>query len=239
MNLAITLRAAIGGMLAASALTLPASAGSLKDDYAPPVYKWSGLYIGGHAGLATGDTTGDANVIIFNVSTDYEVSGAIYGGYLGYNHQMGNLVVGIEGTLSGTSIKGDTTCLALLKCAREVDWMATLVGRLGYAMDRTMVYALAGVAWADVETKVTDNILGGGLLSLNGSETHTGFVIGFGIEHALSHNILARIEYNHIDFGSETHNLGVNLLGIPIPVTVPTQVNLEVDTIKIGIAVKF
>ena len=240
MNMSFALRAAVGGLLAATAFAAgPASAASLKDDYGPPVYKWSGLYVGGHAGLATGDTTGDANVVIFNVSTDYEVSGAIYGGFIGYNHQMGNLVLGIEGTLSGTSIKGDTTCLVLLKCAREVDWMATLVGRLGYAMDRTMVYALAGVAWADVETKVTDNILGGALISLNGSETHTGFVVGFGIEHALSHNILARIEYNHIDFGSETHNLGVSLLGFPIPVTVPSRVNLEVDTIKIGVAVKF
>lgn len=240
MKMSLASRISVAGLLAASALTaLPASAASLKDDYGPPVYKWSGLYIGGHAGLATGDTTGDADLVIFNVTTDYEISGAIYGGYIGYNYQAGNIVVGIEGTLSGASIKGDTTCLIALKCAREVDWMATLVGRLGYAMDKTMVYGVIGVAWADVETKVTDNILGGGLITLNGDKNHTGFVIGFGIEHALSHNVIARIEYNHIDFRSETHDLSVALFGVPIPVTIPTQVNLDVDTIKIGVAVKF
>ncbi|KAB2850137.1 MAG: porin family protein [Hyphomicrobiaceae bacterium] len=231
---------AFAGLVALSALLpMSASAASLKDDFAPPVYKWSGLYIGGHAGLATGDTTGNADLGFFSVSTDYEISGAIYGGYIGYNHQTGNLVLGIEGTLSGASIKGDTTCLIALKCAREVDWMATLVGRLGYAMDRTMVYGVIGVAWADVETKVTDNIFGGALLTLNGDKNHTGFVIGFGIEHALSHNIVARIEYNHIDFRSETHDLSITFFGVPVPATIPSRVDLDVDTIKIGVAVKF
>lgn len=62
---------------------------------------------------------------------------------------------------------------------------------------------------------------------------------GFGVEHALSRNVTARVEYNHIDLGTETHNLGLTVLGVPIPgVTIPTRVNMEMDTIKLGVSFK-
>jgi hypothetical protein len=40
-------------------------------------------------------------------------------------------------------------------------------------------------------------------------------------------------------FGRETHDLSVSLPGFPVPVTVTSRVDLDVNTIKVGVAVKF
>ncbi len=62
----------------------------------PPVYSWTGFYVGGHAGLATGNT--EAQVPGFDglADTDFSMDGGIYGGHVGYNYQAGAWVFGIE-----------------------------------------------------------------------------------------------------------------------------------------------
>ncbi|MBL8564127.1 MAG: porin family protein [Hyphomicrobiaceae bacterium] len=219
-----------------AAATAPASAGdlfgrgaagSIKDDYYdPPKFSWTGFYIGAHAGLAVGDTQGGENLgPIF--ATDFEMNGAMYGAHVGYNYQMNNLVVGIEGTFDGTEIDGNTTCVFVLNCQREVNWVATIVGRLGYAMDRSMIYGFGGVSFADVDTTVSI----AGVPILSGGETHTGWVAGIGFSYAISNNVIARIEYAHMDFGSESHNL--------LPAGIPDDVSADIDTIRLGVSFKF
>jgi len=204
---------------------------------AAPIYNWTGFYIGAHGGIANGNTTGAANIGgLFNVSTDFSLSGGIYGGHAGYNHHVGQVVFGIEGTLSGLELSGDTTCVILFRCSRSLDWLATVRGRVGVAMDRAMVYGLIGIAWADVQTDVRDNVLG--IFALDGGETHVGWVAGIGLEYAVTNRVIARIEYNHIDLGSETHTLGASLGGIPLGFTLPSKVDVTIDTIKLGVSVK-
>ena len=60
-------------------------------------FSWTGLYVGGHAGLVTGDTQGSVPPF----TTDYPVNGALYGGQIGYNWQHGRMVYGVEGSFSG------------------------------------------------------------------------------------------------------------------------------------------
>ena len=176
---------------------------SLKDHSRP--MSWAGFYIGANAGLATGDTQGvpDLGGPPGLFATDYNLDGAIYGGQVGYNWQTGLLLLGVEGSLSGTSVQGSTTCAVLLGCKREIEWLATVTGRVGYVMGNSLLYGLAGVAWGDVSTDVS--LLGTPLL--RAEETHVGWIAGFGLEHALSKQISARIEYAHVDLGSETHAL--------------------------------
>lgn len=231
--------AAIASVLSVSVLGSSGvlAGGSLKDGPRPPAFTWTGFYIGGHAGLATGQTAGEVDLGgLFAINTDYDMSGALWGGHVGYNYQMGHTVLGIEGTWSALDLNGSETCVLVLKCARSADWLATLVGRVGYAMDRAMVYGLAGIAWGDVETNVTDNIVG--LAQFSGGETHLGWVVGVGIEYAIAPTVLVRIEYNHADLGSETHDLDLSLGGTPVGVSVPSKVDLTVDTIKIGVSLK-
>lgn len=211
--------------------------GSIKDAPLAPGFSWTGIYAGVHAGLATGDRSSELDGI--PIKTDYDIDGALYGGHLGYNHQLGNWVLGIEGTYSGSNIDGDSSCvLNLFSCSTDIDWLATIEGRLGYAFGRSLVYARGGVAWGDVNTKA--DLFIPGVLTFDGGETHTGWTIGAGFEHAISDRVIARIEYSHVDLGSETHDLGVSILGTPIPgASIPTEVDAEIDTIKIGVSIKF
>ncbi|MCB1519756.1 MAG: porin family protein [Hyphomicrobiaceae bacterium] len=223
----------------AADLWVPDDRGSIKDAPYEPAFSWTGFYIGGHAGLATGNTEGAVTAfgpaIAALTATDYTMNGGIYGGHIGYNYQMGKTVIGIEGTFSGTDIEGETTCLVLLKCQRNVDWVATVVGRLGYTSGNTMFYGLGGVAWGDVQTNV--GFIGPGLNFLSGGETHVGWTAGIGIEHAISRNLIVRVEYSHIDLGEDTHTL--NFTPVPGLFTVPTEVDATIDTLKVGVSYKF
>ena len=196
-------------------------------------FSWTGFYVGGHAGLATGNTQDDPNLAFGPpslFSTDFTVNGALYGGQVGYNWQHGLYVFGVEGSWSHSTIQGNTTCVLVLECKRDVDWLATVTGRLGYAMGRTLVYGMAGAAWADASTHVS--IVGLPLVS--GSATHNGWIAGFGFEYALSNHVSTRIEYAHIDLGSANHGLAPS--GGPVLVT--DSVDLKMDTIRIGVNVK-
>jgi hypothetical protein len=76
-------------------------------------------------------------------------------------------------------------------------------------------------------------IVGAPLLS--GSDTHTGWTAGFGFEQAFTERISTRIEYPHIDLGSETQNL--KFTGGTLP-AIPDKVDVRMDTIRLGVNVK-
>jgi len=63
-----------------------------------------------------------------------------------------------------------------------------------------------------------------------------GWTAGFGFEHAFTNRISTRIEYAHIDLGSQIQNLtftgGGALPGIP------DKVDVRMDTIRLGVNVK-
>ena len=223
-----------GGALGLLAVALGAPA-VLADDYRrsvkdiPQPFSWTGLYIGAHAGLVTGETTGEVG--LGSVRTDYSLDGAIYGGQIGYNYQRGWSLFGIEATWSGANVQGNTPCVVVLDCRRDINSIGSVVGRLGLAVDRSLLYAMGGVAWGDVDTHV--RIVGTPLLS--GSETQTGWTAGFGLEHAFTERISTRIEYAHIDLGSETQNL--KFTGGIVP-AIPDKVDARMDTLRLGVNLK-
>jgi len=243
---------AVAGICAALAAQPAASAdlwgpeyggGSLKDAPPPPVYvfSWTGLYVGGHAGLMTGNTEGYPNfgcadeaclVTEALFSTDYDMNGGLFGGQIGYNYQFGRgAVVGIEATYSGSTVEGDgPTALGALVSKRELDWLATLTGRSGYAFGRSLIYVKGGVAWGKLDT----DIRVGGISVASGDDTHFGWTAGVGFEHAITDRITARIEYAHIDFNSENHRLRFDEAA-----AVRSEVEAEFDTVTLGVNFKF
>jgi opacity protein-like surface antigen len=98
------------------------------------------------------------------------------GAQIGYNWQFGQFVVGVESDISATDFEG-------------MNWLATVRGRLGYAWDRVMPYATAGLAIAEIDTPFVGS----------SSETDTGWTAGGGIEVAVSDTISLRAEYLHFD----------------------------------------
>jgi outer membrane immunogenic protein len=190
-------------------------------------FSWSGLYVGVHAGLGTGQSDND-----FHVGGTYtygvSLSGAVGGGQIGYNWQTGSTVYGVEASYSASTLEGNTVCVAGFNCLHQVKTIGTATGRLGLAMDRSLVYVLGGVAWGDVDTNASST----GFVINSQSNTHVGWVGGLGLEHALSKNLTARVEYRHIDLGGET-NANTTFIGLP------SKVDATVDTLTVGVNYKF
>src|SRR5437867_6881602 len=85
------------GLAAASAADLPAKA----RPYAAPAYDWSGFYIGGNVGWASGTTSiSDPGFDWFGGTFDRRKDSFTGGGQIGWNHQRGRAVFGVEADMN-------------------------------------------------------------------------------------------------------------------------------------------
>jgi len=207
-------------MIALSAGSIAAFAADIpQDTYAPPpdityesapAFSWTGFYAGGLVGYGWGEAKTD--------NGNFDADGFSGGLFAGYNAQLGNNVVaGIEA--DGTYGKQDGSGGAP-NTSVENDWNGTVRGRLGYAMDRFMVYGTGGVAVGKVEASE------GGM---SDSNTALGWTAGGGVETALTEKIIGRVEYRYTDLGSDTYALG----------TGPTDVDLSSQGVLVGLGFKF
>jgi outer membrane immunogenic protein len=163
---------------------------------AVPYYDWSGFYLGAHAGFG---------------STDGE-SGVLGGGQVGFNYQVGQWVLGVEGTFSGTSI-GESARIVVpgvgvATADANLDWITTVAFRAGWAFDRWLVYGKFGAAWASVSADATATVIGGPTVSVSVHDTVSGWVFGLGTEYAFLNNWSAKFEYNMLDLSNDLGNDG-------------------------------
>ncbi len=204
-----SLTAALSSAILASATTVSGAADAPPRVYRqppPPYFLWSGFYGGAHIGAGWSDGGG---------------SGFIGGGQVGYNYQVNNWVFGLEGDVSGTSIGSSANATvvgggAVLSggATANLDWIATLAPRVGYAFDRWLVYGKVGAAWAHASGSGSVAINGIPAASFSVDSTTSGAVFGVGTEYALGNNWSAKVEYNIFDFGGDsnfqTFKAGVN-----------------------------
>jgi len=196
--------------------------------YAPPVYNWSGFYIGGNVGGGFADSSwtdpsGAAN-------NKFSKDGFIGGGQIGANVQFNWLVLGVEGDFDWTGLKGSGTDSVGNTINTKTEWTSTVTGRVGAAFDRLLVYGKGGVAFANDESSLND--ISGGTAST--TLTRTGWTAGAGLEYALAQNWTAKIEYDYLGFGSETLNLSTTAFPAYNP-----SASLNVQEVKAGINFKF
>jgi len=152
------------------------------------VFDWTGFYVGVNAGYGWGKSNYDFGTELDRIST----KGALVGGTIGYNYQVGQVVFGIEGDMDWQDAKGSGPCLAGL-CDTKSRWIATARGRLGYAFDRFMPYVTGGAAFADLRTSIPG-------VGVN-SDTRTGWTVGGGAEYAFAPNWTVKAEYLFADLG--------------------------------------
>jgi outer membrane immunogenic protein len=158
--------------------------------YEPP-FTWSGAYLGINGGWGFGHSTWD---VLGIGSTDFNINGGVVGGTLGYNWQMGAMVLGLEGDLDWSDIKGSTAnavCVGGI-CETRNNWLATTRGRVGYAFGRMMPYITGGAAFGDVKSSTA---LG------SETETRVGWTLGGGVEAAIVGPWSAKVEYLYSDLG--------------------------------------
>jgi len=234
------MRRKFGAGLAVAAFTLVGSFGVAVADGmpgrsygAPCCLTWSGFYIGGHLGGAWSDVSW-ADVTLTGEPVKNDGSGFIGGGQIGYNVQAGNIVFGIEATLSGSNLGDDYRSVVnpVVTYSTDVNWIGTVAGRLGVAHDRFLAYVKAG--WATANIEVAGNNPGfPDAFSID--DRRNGWVIGGGLEVMVSRNLSLGIEYNHIDLGSASY-VGTTRAGIPFTIR---DVDMDVQSVTARVNFKF
>ena len=172
-----------------------------------PAFNWTGIYFGADLGGAW------STIRASGLATN-NASSVVGGVYAGYNWQFApGWLIGIEGDSSWAD-------LTVPVGSGDVNWIATVRGRLGWALwATTMVYFTGGAAWSTVSIPGVD--------TLPATQTKTGWVVGGGLEWALwASNWLARAEYLNYTFTGLA--LGAGLTG-----------NLTINEFRAGVAYKF
>jgi outer membrane immunogenic protein len=197
----------------------------------PAPFSWTGFYLGGNVGGAR--TTSTLSDNLTNVSLDRDDNGFVGGLQVGYNYQIGNLVLGVEWDFDWTSIdaSGVVTIPGLggaLQASVDTEWITTLAGRIGLALDRTLVYVKVGGGWVRSEASVTQLSTGS---TLTASHTNAGWLVGAGFEYAFAPNWTAKFEYDFIGLGDKAFP---GFAG-----TRAFELERDVQQVKVGINFKF
>ena len=231
-------------LLATVALAALGSANALAADMPQrPVYKapvmmapsptWTGFYIGGDVGYGWGTSDGTLtnSAGAFPVPYSADPNGVIGGGFLGYNYQINQFVVGIEGDWQAADLTGSASSplFAGYTMSTKVNDYGSLRGRLGYAMDRWLIFATGGWAWGNASTSYA---VTGTPAFYKNSFTGNGWTVGGGVEYAVTNNWLARFEYRYTDLGSHGYVDTVSN-------SAETGNRITVNDVRLGVAYKF
>jgi outer membrane immunogenic protein len=160
-----------------------------------PIFSWTGFYLGVNLGYGWGKGDGTIGVAGFGSGPiSGSSSGVLGGGQIGYNWQTGPVVFGVEADFQGSGAKGNVTATApgwAMVATNKEPWFGTIRGRLGYAFDRTMIYATGGGLYGNAELNGTTTASG----AFSSSATYWTWTVGGGIEHMFLPNWSAKFEY--------------------------------------------
>lgn len=171
---------------------------------------------------------------------DYSTSnrGALGGVHVGGNLQFNAIVFGVEGDYDWSDVN-DTTDIAvhvrpqdvgivheeptpITSVSSDIDDIASVRGRVGFAGKQWLVYGTAGWAWADASVTVVQHnplvdkfpdvpFTGG---SFSSEKNLNGYVVGGGIEYMITRQLSLRIEALHYDLGSIKYEFEAEEAGV-------------------------
>ena len=218
-----------------------------------PVFSWTGCYLGAHVGGGRGSkemtdpvqlvqdtlsTIGPVTTGITTVTTN--PTGAVIGGEIGCDYQFaGNAVIGIEGTASGTTVRGSAFVglpaaglpaeSALVQSTN--DFLASVTGRIGYAFDTILLYGRGGFAVAGDKYDVSGgDFAGSGPFHFQGADNRYGWIVGGGVDWAFTPHWSMNVEYDFYKFGSGGILMADQFSGL----TGVVDVKQTVQVIKVG-----
>jgi len=208
-----------------------------------PAFTWSGFYVGLNAGFGWADS-GDVIVNGPNAAASGILSGGggdgafVGGGQIGFNWQSGAFVYGLETDIQYVGLTNNVSW------GRYTWWegtgggdggyFGTVRARLGYAIDRTLIYITGGLAYGGLNTN-----------PLTGNTTsNVGWTLGAGVEYAFTNNWTAKIEGLYVDTGEghSTRTFGNPILVnglVPGPYTATSNGGGGGGVVRVGVNYKF
>lgn len=234
-----------------------------------PVYSWTGFYIGGNAGWAwerqNNSLSVDNQVLLpgggffaggvvaeVNASGTQNLNsnGFTGGGQIGYNYQSGKVVWGVEldfeSLRQNANAGGGFTYITTgapytLTLNSSTNWLFTARPRVGWAMDRSLLYVTGGVA--ATKRNVTQSFFDPGgtgfAETASFSKVQAGWTVGAGYEYALVNNWTIKGEYLFAGFGGGTASglVGNGIAGTAVLNNAVS--NLKIQILRAGLNYKF
>jgi len=205
-----------------------------------PLFSWTGFYVGGNIGSAWANNVWTDNLFLTNFNNNSNNGVFIGGGQIGGNYQIGSFVIGGEWDFdwaSSSNGRGIITPAGNIAVSSNNHPITTVAARFGYAFAQWMVYGKAGGGWVGNNDFTVTNLTTGVSLTC-GNSTVTcgssvgGWLVGAGLEYALTNNWTVKLEYDFLGLGNRT---------FVIPATAPllagdtfTSNNRNVQMIKVG-----
>jgi outer membrane immunogenic protein len=196
---------------------------------AAALFNWSGFYVGVSGGYGWAQTNWINSI---PPSGTFSGSGWVGGGTVGFNWQNGVWVFGIEADYSAANIDPSTTngaCGGGTACETKLDSLGTVRGRLGYTVTPTVLLYVTG-GWAFSQITNTYGGVGEPVFFRNSAN---GWTVGGGIEAVLAGNWTGKIEYLHVDFGTN------DVCGIIGCAPTGIQAPVRAEIVRVGLNFKF
>lgn len=215
--------------------------------FTPPVFTWTGFYAGVNAGWAGrrervgfGVVPGLNNPNIGSIRKN----GLTGGIQAGYNWQFGSLVYGVEADLQYANLSGSLGPVGLAgggtaTASNKLNWYGTLRPRLGFAINRTLIFVTGGLAWGKTAYRLSSTDGVGNTFTMNSTKTRIGWTVGGGVEHALTDKWSAKLEYGYINLGSSNLNTAVFNAGVATGATATSRARTKFHTLRAGLNYRF
>jgi outer membrane immunogenic protein len=236
------------GIMGLVALGSPASAADIAPytkappPAPPPIYDWTGFYIGANGGW--GQTRGCVDFVtdVFGTTAGgcADRSGGFVGGQIGYRWQTNQFVFGLEAQgdwadLSRTRVSVFDPSISI---TGKTDGIGLFTGQLGWAFNQSLLYVKGGAAVTHNSLDIFDNFTGIGLASAG--HTRWGGALGVGWEYGFGPGWSVGLEYDHLWVGhDDTTFTGVVLPVVPVTTLLGTHVSQDVDMVAVRFNYRF
>jgi outer membrane immunogenic protein len=208
---------------------------------APPPFTWTGFYIGVNGGFAAGQGGFTDNLFGLNWGNVRNNGSLLAGGEAGFNYQIGNVVLGVEGDYdwAGAINANNNNNVVVgpggnsFLVTSNNRWVSTVAARLGWAFDGWMAYGKAGGGWVGNNGFTIVNTTTGASFVGSNSNSEGAWLVGAGAEMRVANNWTLKVEYDY---------LGLNSRTLVVPVTSPVlpgdtfnSGNRNVQMVKVGL----
>ena len=121
-----------------------------------------------------------------------------YSARIGADTHFGNIVVGFVGEFGKAEISDSVTAFSTTPAnyvfTRELDYNASVRGRLGYAANTTLFYGTGGVSYGKIDNSFRSSNTANSF-TLRDDDDAFGWVAGGGVEQKLGRNFSIGLEY--------------------------------------------
>ncbi|SKA34570.1 outer membrane protein [Consotaella salsifontis] len=208
--------------------------------YIADAFGWTGGYLGVFGGASAADFKFPVSYSVGAApadtgSLDVDGGGLLGGVQIGYDFEYYNYVFGAVADIAASSIDADVNAtVAGIGSARakdELKYLGTVRARLGVGFDRVLPYVHGGFAYGKTEQTLSVSGVG----SISEDDTKTGWVVGAGVEYAITPHVSFQTEYSYTDLGKDTIYAGELTGGDNLKISE----ELDFHTVRAGINYRF